>query len=167
MAAYVVALGRVDDDERFARYLEAVGPTLEAHHGKLLAVEDPADVLEGEAPYPRVVVIEFPSKADAHAWHVSREYRTCADDRLASSAHVLYLADGFTPPARLEERVRGWSSETLIRRSADACSIQEHVGHLGDLEPLWATRLDELLGWCRRAEPSRPGESEDSRGRPQ
>ncbi|MAG72067.1 MAG: hypothetical protein CL471_17520 [Acidobacteria bacterium] len=48
-------------------------------------------------------------------------------------------------PARLEERVHGWSSEILACRPQDAWSIQEHVGHLGDLEPLWATRLGELL----------------------
>ncbi len=42
MAAYFVAIGRIDDQERFARYLEAVGPTLAPHGGTLLAVEDPA-----------------------------------------------------------------------------------------------------------------------------
>ncbi len=99
MAAYLVAIGRIDDQERFARYLEAVGPTLAPHGGTLLAIEDPADVLEGTAPYPRVVVLEFPTKAAAREWHASREYRAAAEDRLASSAHVLYLVDGFTPPA--------------------------------------------------------------------
>ena len=48
-------------------------------------------------------------------------------------------------PARVEERTASWSPEILIRRVGDAWSIQEHVGHLGDLEPLWSTRLDELL----------------------
>jgi len=48
-------------------------------------------------------------------------------------------------PARLEERVKGLSREALTRRSGDAWSIQENVGHLGDLEELWAARLEELL----------------------
>ena len=48
-------------------------------------------------------------------------------------------------PARLEERVRGLDRETLVRRAGDAWSIQENVGHLGDLEPLWAGRLDDFL----------------------
>ncbi len=48
-------------------------------------------------------------------------------------------------PARLEERVRGLSREILTRRSGDAWSIQENVGHLWDLESLWAARLTELL----------------------
>lgn len=48
-------------------------------------------------------------------------------------------------PARLEERVRGVAPALLIRRLGDGWSIQENVGHLLDLEPLWNGRLDELL----------------------
>jgi uncharacterized damage-inducible protein DinB len=48
-------------------------------------------------------------------------------------------------PARLEERVRGLSREVLTRRSGDAWSVQENVGHLLDLESLWAARMEELL----------------------
>ena len=48
-------------------------------------------------------------------------------------------------PARLEERLRGVDAGLLSLRHGDAWSIQEHVGHLGDLEPLWAGRLDDLL----------------------
>jgi len=47
-------------------------------------------------------------------------------------------------PQRLEERVRGVSSELLVRRVDGAWSIQEHAGHLGDLEPLWLGRLADL-----------------------
>jgi uncharacterized damage-inducible protein DinB len=32
-----------------------------------------------------------------------------------------------------------------LRRSGDAWSIQEHLGHLVDLEALWARRTEELL----------------------
>jgi uncharacterized damage-inducible protein DinB len=47
-------------------------------------------------------------------------------------------------PGRLEERTRGLPSLVLTRRSADRWSIQENVGHLGDLEPLWLGRVDDL-----------------------
>jgi len=46
---------------------------------------------------------------------------------------------------RLEHKV-GSLDNTILHRSSDgAWSIQEHVGHLLDLEPLWAGRLDEIL----------------------
>jgi uncharacterized damage-inducible protein DinB len=53
-------------------------------------------------------------------------------------------------PARLEERVRGLSRETLVRRRGDTWSIQENVGHLWDLEALWVGRLEDFIGGAER-----------------
>jgi hypothetical protein len=48
-------------------------------------------------------------------------------------------------PARLEEIVRGVPRDILIRKPGDKWSAQEHAGHLLDLEPLWAARVDDFL----------------------
>jgi len=48
-------------------------------------------------------------------------------------------------PARLEERLAELSSSDVTARPDNAWSIQENVGHLLDLEPLWSGRLDDLL----------------------
>ncbi|MDC0357991.1 DinB family protein [Oligoflexia bacterium] len=48
-------------------------------------------------------------------------------------------------PARIEDIIRDLPSEGLIGRDGDAWSIQEHIGHLLDLEPLWIGRVEELL----------------------
>jgi|SRR5436190_16986039 len=45
-------------------------------------------------------------------------------------------------PARLEEMVRSYPPGILTKRIGDAWSIQEHVGHLSDLEELHEGRLD-------------------------
>ena len=49
-------------------------------------------------------------------------------------------------PARLDDRVRGLpdSVRTLQPREGK-WSIQEHAGHLGDLESLWAGRVEAFL----------------------
>ncbi len=47
-------------------------------------------------------------------------------------------------PARLEERLRPLDRATLTARVGDHWSIQENAGHLLDLEPLWAQRLDDF-----------------------
>ena len=47
-------------------------------------------------------------------------------------------------PARVEDRIRGLSEEVLTKRDADSWSIQEHIGHLVDLEPLWLERLKDF-----------------------
>jgi uncharacterized damage-inducible protein DinB len=48
-------------------------------------------------------------------------------------------------PARVEERVRSLPNATLVSHFADTWSIQEIVGHLCDLEPLWIRRAEDLL----------------------
>ena len=53
-------------------------------------------------------------------------------------------------PARLEERLRGVSHDLLVARPDDAWSIQENAGHLRDLEPLWAGRLDDFEAGAER-----------------
>lgn len=47
-------------------------------------------------------------------------------------------------PARLEERVRQVPAAILVAHENDRWSIQQNVGHLADLEPLWAGRLDDF-----------------------
>jgi len=46
---------------------------------------------------------------------------------------------------RLGERTSGLSHEALVRRDAGKWSIQEHAGHLLDLEPLWCQRAEQLF----------------------
>jgi uncharacterized damage-inducible protein DinB len=48
-------------------------------------------------------------------------------------------------PARIEDKVRGFSPAALTRRDGDAWSIQEHIGHLLDLDDLHSGRLDDFL----------------------
>ncbi|HEX4960934.1 MAG TPA: DinB family protein [Thermoanaerobaculia bacterium] len=48
-------------------------------------------------------------------------------------------------PARIEDKVRGLSREALTRRDGEAWSIQEHIGHLLDLDELHTGRLDDFL----------------------
>ncbi|MFI5367470.1 MAG: DinB family protein [Spirochaetia bacterium] len=48
-------------------------------------------------------------------------------------------------PARLEERVRFILPAVRTARFQDTWSIQENVGHLRDLEPLWIRRAEQLL----------------------
>lgn len=46
-------------------------------------------------------------------------------------------------PARLEDRLAGLSPEVLTRRAGESWSMQEHAGHLLDLEALELQRLDD------------------------
>lgn len=48
-------------------------------------------------------------------------------------------------PARAEEVARGLTREQLTRKPEGKWSIQEQIGHLLDLEPLFLTRLEDYL----------------------
>ncbi len=48
-------------------------------------------------------------------------------------------------PVRVEETVKNLSEKVLTGKLGERWSIQEQIGHLVDLESLWAARLDELV----------------------
>jgi uncharacterized damage-inducible protein DinB len=48
-------------------------------------------------------------------------------------------------PARMEEMLRGVDRETLVRKPEGKWSIQEHAGHLLDLEELWIQRVGDFV----------------------
>lgn len=52
-------------------------------------------VLEGDMPFPRVVVIEFPDIDSIKRWHASEEYAGPLAMRQASSDGVLIGVDGY------------------------------------------------------------------------
>jgi uncharacterized damage-inducible protein DinB len=47
-------------------------------------------------------------------------------------------------PARIEELVRPLTTDVLTMRDGKRWSIQEHAGHLWDVESLWDARLDDF-----------------------
>ena len=57
-------------------------------------------------------------------------------------------------PARLEELVRGVSSDRLTSRRYEKWSVQEQAGHLLDLESLWAQRVDDFIQAKERLSPA-------------
>ena len=79
-------------------------------------------------------------KAPLTPWF-QREFRF--DMPVGAAAGVVERLRG--TPARLEERLRGCSSALVTRRIGDRWSIQENVGHLWDLEPLWLGRVEDVM----------------------
>ena len=53
-------------------------------------------------------------------------------------------------PARVEEFVRELPPSLRTRQSGTQWTIQENVGHLLDLEPLWLGRVDDILAGRER-----------------
>jgi uncharacterized protein (DUF1330 family) len=92
--AFVIAVETVNDDAMFADYRVAVPATVEPFGGKFIVRGGALTSLEGEWPHPRVVIIEFPSRAAAEGWYKSADYQKIISLRQKSSVGNLVIVDG-------------------------------------------------------------------------
>jgi uncharacterized protein (DUF1330 family) len=94
MKAYVIAVETVNDQAMFDVYRKEVPGTLVPFGGNFIARGGHLTALEGEWPHPRLVIIEFPSRAAAEAWYRSDEYNKIISLRHKSSVGNLVIVDG-------------------------------------------------------------------------
>lgn len=92
MPAYIVSRVSIEDAAAMQDYMADAPATVEAYGGKYLVRTPDIEVLEGEADYNRMVVLEFPDKQSALAWYHSEDYRDLREARWkAASAHIVVL----------------------------------------------------------------------------
>jgi uncharacterized protein (DUF1330 family) len=75
MSAYVISEVEVLDESQAAKYRELAAASIAAYGGVYRARAVTPDVVEGEfPPTRRVVIVEFPSIGRAREWYSSPEY---------------------------------------------------------------------------------------------
>lgn len=94
MSAYVVALIRITDRERYAAYERRFMAVLAPFAGEILAVDDAPRTLEGAWPGQRTVVLRFPDEGAARRWYDSPAYQAIARDRRAGSDGSIAIISG-------------------------------------------------------------------------
>ncbi len=94
MAAYLIVQVDVTDADAFEEYKLRVPATLAAHGGEYIVRGGAIEVLEGEWPIPRLVIIRFSSMEQARKWYRSAEYEGPHKLREASARANLVLVDG-------------------------------------------------------------------------
>lgn len=94
MPAYVVSRLKIRDAEAMRRYVNEAPATVAAFGGRYHYRGGNVEALEGEWEHDRMVVLEFPTKADALAWYESDLYRPLRELRQASAETIILLADG-------------------------------------------------------------------------
>lgn len=95
MAAYIVARITIDDRETYARYEAGFMDIFTCYGGKLLAVEESPEVLEGDWACTRTIIAQFPDRTQALDWYNSKEYQALMRHRQAASTGHIALLDGF------------------------------------------------------------------------
>jgi uncharacterized protein (DUF1330 family) len=98
MPAYVCVTIDIRDQQAYERYKLEAPPSIGLYGGKYLTRGGAIEVLEGEWPARRFVILEFPDMAAAKRWHDSPEYAPARAQRCACASTVMLLADGLPEP---------------------------------------------------------------------
>jgi uncharacterized protein (DUF1330 family) len=94
MAAYVIADVDVHDAALFEEYRKLVPPTIAQYGGKYLVRGGATDSKEGGWAPKRVVLLEFPTMAQAKAWYHSTEYAPALALRLKAAKNRMVIVEG-------------------------------------------------------------------------
>jgi uncharacterized protein (DUF1330 family) len=99
MRAYVIAQVNVHDATKYQRYIELVPSSIAAYGGRYVARGGTTVTLAGDWQPTRLVIVEFPSLAQARAWWDSPEYAEARAIREASADAQIVVTEGLAKPA--------------------------------------------------------------------
>ena len=95
MAAYFIANQlEVTDPDTMAKYREGTGPTVAQYGGKMIVRGGAAELLEGEWPEGRMIVMVFDDMAALKAWYDSLEYSDLKAMRQSASKSNIMAVEG-------------------------------------------------------------------------
>jgi uncharacterized protein (DUF1330 family) len=94
VTAYVIYQGEVLDPERYEQYKAVAAASIEAAGGRYVVRGGAFDVLEGEPPDGRTVVVEFPDRATALNWYHGPDYAEARRLREGAARARMYVVDG-------------------------------------------------------------------------
>lgn len=92
MSVYMLALVNVHDRATYANYERGFMKIFRKYQGKLVALDESPVVKEGDWPYERTVLVEFPTLEEMERWYHSEEYQALSRHRRdASTASIVVL----------------------------------------------------------------------------
>jgi uncharacterized protein (DUF1330 family) len=94
VAAYVIYQGEVTDPDRYEQYKTKAAESILAAGGRYVIRGGEVDVLEGDPPLGRTVVLEFPTREAALDWYRSEEYTAVRRLREGAARARLYVIGG-------------------------------------------------------------------------
>jgi len=94
MSGYLVGHIEVTDPDAFEAYRAAVPAVVAKFGGRYLVRGGAVEVLEGEWPVPRLVILAFDSVEQARRFYDSPEYQNILPLRLATSRGSIAIVEG-------------------------------------------------------------------------
>ena len=95
MPAYVIAMMTIHDAETYSKYTDRTPSIVKKYGGKFLTRGEEFTCVEGKDYDGRLVILEFPSKADVEAWYHDPDYQEAVKFRhAASTMNYLLVQEG-------------------------------------------------------------------------
>jgi uncharacterized protein (DUF1330 family) len=94
MPAYVIYQGEVLDPERYEAYKPLAAASIAAAGGRYVVRGGDVEVLEGDEPAGRTVVLEFPTMQAAVDWYRGEGYAEARRVREGAARARMYVVDG-------------------------------------------------------------------------
>jgi len=95
MPAYVVAMMSIHDPLIYREYTDRTPATVKKYGGKFLTRGEPVTTVEGGEYKDRMVILQFPSKAQVQAWFADPAYQEAMAFRhAASTMQLLVVQEG-------------------------------------------------------------------------
>jgi uncharacterized protein (DUF1330 family) len=94
MKCFFIAQINIHDQAGYDEYLAGFDQVFDRFRGEVLAVDDHSTTLEGDWPYRRTVVIQFPDKQEALRWYHSAAYQKLAKQRWQAASANIVLVEG-------------------------------------------------------------------------
>jgi uncharacterized protein (DUF1330 family) len=95
---YAIFTETIRDQAGYEAYVEKAIPTIVEAGGRPIVVHDDPEVLEGQSPGSRIVVLEFDSMEAARSWYSSPAYQAVVGERHASAEADAVIVGGFEMP---------------------------------------------------------------------
>lgn len=94
MPAYIIALVNITNADKYAEYAKLAGPAGPKYGGRFLARGGAKTTLEGDIPFQRIVINEFPDVEAAKKFYNSVEYQAAKEKRKGAADFNMVIVEG-------------------------------------------------------------------------
>ena len=94
MPAYIIAQVNVTDPAKYQEYAKLAGPATQKYGGRFLVRGGAKTTMEGDIPFQRIVVNEFPDVEAAKRFYNSVEYQAARQKRLGAADFNMMVVEG-------------------------------------------------------------------------
>lgn len=102
MSAFLVVRVSIDDVEAYRQYMAHTPRIINQYGGRMIVRGGAVETLEGPEETHRIVIIAFPSMAEARTFYSSPEYQKAKALRDGAGEGQFFVVDGYAEEAWLK-----------------------------------------------------------------